>query len=36
MRAAASALVQEGFLREEDREAAIADARDRWLRVTAR
>ncbi|MBT8403738.1 MAG: hypothetical protein KJP18_07780, partial [Gemmatimonadetes bacterium] len=33
VRAAAEALVAEGFLLEEDREAAIAQARERWLAV---
>lgn len=36
VRAAAAALVEEGFLLERDREAAIAAARERWQRITAR
>ncbi len=34
VRAAAAALVAEGFLLERDREAAIVRARERWLRLT--
>jgi hypothetical protein len=33
VRAAAAALVADGFLLEEDREAAISRARERWLAV---
>jgi hypothetical protein len=36
VRAAVTTLVEEGFLLERDREATVAEARQRWLRLTAR